>query len=236
MSFIKKGYWFGFIGHKPTYTVCPNHFCLFSCCEATNGYYQLAPGRMNQCSSQRSGAACGDCLEGYTLSFDSVKCVSVNKCTTGNATLIISSSVIYWVVIVVLVYIVSYYQVGIGYLYAIAYYYSMLDLLLTQNLYESEALFTTVSILSSIFKISPQFLGQLCLLEGMSGIDQQFIHYLHPVAVTIIIATIGQLARVSYRFSSFVSRKIINVICFLLLLSYTSVATTSLLLLISGCG
>ena len=37
--------------------------------------------------------------------------------------------------------------------------------------------------------------------------------------------------RISYKFSSFISRGIIHVICFLLLLSYTSVATTSLLLL-----
>jgi len=66
----------------------------------------------------------------------------------------------------------------------------------------------------------------------MSGIDQQFIHFVHPLAVTIIIAIISLLARLSYKFSAFVSRGIIRVVCYLLLLlSYTSVATTSLLLL-----
>jgi len=102
---------------------------------------------------------------------------------------------------------------------------------LDKYLHTSHGLFTTFSVLSSIAKVTPQFLGQLCLVKNMSGIDQQFIHYVHPLAVTIILAGICLLARISYRFSAFVSRGIIHVICFLLLLSYTSVATTSLLLL-----
>jgi len=125
----------------------------------------------------------------------------------------------------------TYNNVGIGYFYAITYYYSMLDILLDQNLYASQELFTVVSVMSSVAKVTPQFLGQLCLVKSMSGIDQQFIHYVHPQAVSIIIASICQSARKSYRFSSFVSWGIIHVICFLLLLSYTSVAKTSLLLL-----
>ena len=65
----------------------------------------------------------------------------------------------------------------------------------------------------------------------MSGIDQQFLHYMHPLAVSFILVVISCLARRSRRLSSFISRGIIPFICFLLLLSYTSVATTSLLLL-----
>jgi len=107
----------------------------------------------------------------------------------------------------------------------------MLDILLGNSLYTTEGLFTTVSIMSSIAKVTPQFLGQLCLVQNMSGIDQQFIHYVHPLAVTIIVSIICLSARISYKISVFVSRGIIHAICFLLLLSYTSVATTSLLLL-----
>jgi len=107
----------------------------------------------------------------------------------------------------------------------------MLDILLDQNLYVSQGLFTVVSIMSSAAKVTPQFLGQLCLVKDMDGIDQQVIHYVHPLAVMIIIGIICLLARTSYRFSAFISRGIIRMICFLLLLSYTSVATTSLLLL-----
>ena len=230
-STIKRGYWFGVIDSRPTVTVCPNNYCNFTCCETTNGLHQLSPVRTNQCNSHRSGIACGSCNEGYTLSFDSPECVDVDKCTPGQTSLVITLSMIYWIALVIVVFIVTYYQTGIGYCYAITYYYSMLDILLGQHLYTSRGLFTTISIISSIAKVTPQFLGPLCLVEDMIGIDQQFIHYVHPLAVTIIVAIICILARMSYRFSTFVSRGIIRVICFLLLLSYTSVATTSLLLL-----
>jgi len=231
ISTIKRGYWFGTVQGKTTVGVCPNNYCDFTCCETTNGFYHLSPIRTNQCSSHRSGAACGSCEEGYTLSFDSAKCISINQCTSGQTVLVIMLSLIYWLGMIIAVFLVTYYHVEIGYFYAITYYYSILDVLLNQNLYVSQGLFTAVSIISGVAKMTPQFLGQLCLVKNMSAIDQQVIHYVHPLAVTIIIGMICLSARMSYRFSQFVSRGIIRVICFLLLLSYTSVATTSLLLL-----
>ncbi|XP_065914541.1 probable outer membrane protein pmp20 [Dysidea avara] len=102
-STIKRGYWFGVVDGKSTVTVCPKNYCNFTCCETTNGFYQLSPVRMNQCSSHRSGTACGSCEEGYTLSFDSVECVSFGKCTNGQTVLVIVLSVIYWIVLVMYV-------------------------------------------------------------------------------------------------------------------------------------
>ena len=85
--------------------------------------------------------------------------------------------------------------------------------------------------MSSFAKLTPQFLGQFCFVRNMSGIDQQFIHYVHSLVVLFILTTISLLARRSRRISSFVSRGIIHFLCFILLLSYTSLATTSLLLM-----
>ena len=65
----------------------------------------------------------------------------------------------------------------------------------------------------------------------MSGIDKQFIYYIHPVAISLFLVMITVLARRSLRLLSFISKGIIRVICCLLLLSYTSLATTSLLLM-----
>ena len=139
---------------------------------------------MNQCSSHRSGTACGSCKEGYTLSFDSMECVSIGKCTTGyNITggNIIDDTLDSYNYASVCYDILS---IGIGYLYAITYYYSMLNILLNHSLYQSKGLFTAVS---SIVKRTPKFIWQFCLIEDMSGIDQQFIHYIHPLAVSVIV-------------------------------------------------
>ena len=232
-STIKRGYWFGSVTGIPTVTFCPINYCNFTCCKTTNGYYELSPVRVNQCKSHRSGTACGSCEEGYTLSFDSPECIAINKCTTGQTALIVTMTVFYWFIIIVAVFIIMYCQVGIGYFYTVTYYYSVVDILLSQHTDVSNRpyIYHTVTILSSIAKITPQFLGHLCLLENISGIDQQFIHYIHPLAVSVILIIICWIARNSKRLSMFISKGIIRAICFLLLLSYTSVATTSLLLM-----
>ena len=124
-----------------------------------------------------------------------------------------------------------YYKVGIGYLYSITYYYCIIEILLYQTLQASRGLYLTLNIITSLSRITPLLLGELCLTTGMSGIDQQFIHYIHPLAVVLILITISLLARRSTRISTIISRGIIHVICWLLLLSYTSITSTSLLLM-----
>ena len=230
-STIKRGYWFGSVTGKPTVTYCPINYCNFTCCETSNGYYHLSPVRDNQCRSHRSGAACGSCEEGYTLSFDSVECVHEKNCTIGMMILVLVLITFYWIVLFAAVFLMMYFRINIGNLYAITYYYSVVDLLLSQNSYISNELYTTINVMSSITKVTPQFLGQLCFIKNMSGIDQQFIHYIHPVAISLFLVMITVLARRSHKLSSFISKEIIRVICCLLLLSYTSLATTSLLLM-----
>ena len=230
-STIRRGYWFGSIAEKPTVTFCPINYCNFTCCEASNGYYHLSPLRDNQCRSHRTGPACGSCKDGYTLSFDSTECVDVDNCTAGQTVLVILLTVIYWTVMFTLVFAIMYYKVGIGYLYSITYYYSIVDILLSQNMHASRGLYLITTIFSSFSTITPQFLGELCLTTGMSGIDQQFIHYTHPSAVILILIIISLLAKRSRKISTIISRGIIHVICLLLLLSYTSIASTSLLLM-----
>ena len=229
-STIKRGYWLGTVEEKLTTAVCPINYCNFTCCETTNGYHSLSPGRENQCTSHRSGIACSSCEEGYTLSY-AAECVSVYKCTAGWTVLAVTLTILYWIVIVIGVFAMMYYKLPIGYLYAITYYYSMVDVLLGQYSYIYPILHTTINVLSSVFKLDPRFLGQLCLVKGLSGIDIQFIQYIHPLVISIILVIISLLARCSQRLSLFIARGIIHVICFLLLLSYTSMVSTSLLLL-----
>ena len=230
-STIKRGYWFGSVTGKPTVTFCPINYCNFTCCETSNGYYQLSPVRDDQCRSHRTGTACGKCTTGYTLSFDSPECVKVESCTARKTALVILLALLYWIIIVAIAFAMMYNKVGICYMYSITYYYSIVDILLNQNLQDSRGLNSAINILSSFSKIIPKFLGELCLTTGMSGIDQQFIHYIHPLAIIVILVAITLLARRSKIISNIIRRGIIHVICLLLLLSYTSMASTSLLLM-----
>ena len=227
-SMIHRGYWFGELDGKATVASCPVSYCDFNSCNTASEFCDLSPARTDQCRSHRSGTACGNCENGYTLPFYSTECINENNCTVSQTVIVIVLTVVYWIALVIAIFITMYYKVSIGYLYAITYYYSMVDVLLSEYLYIPNGLYITINIMYSIVKLTPQFLGKLCLVRGLSGIDQQFIHYVHPLAVSLMLVMIVVLARFSRRLSVFISRGIIRVICFLLLLSYTSVTVTSL--------
>ena len=232
---IKRGYWFGSIASKATTSLCPNHYCSFTDRkQISEGYFEL-PNTINaQCNDHRVGRACGECSSGYTLSYDSTDCISVDQCGTGWTVLVITLTCFYWIAVVAGVFSLMYFrsQISLGYLYGVIYYYSMVGILLNNNPYVSDGAFQFISILSSFAQLTPQFLGKLCFVKGLSGIDQLFIHYSHAVGVSLLLLLIVVAARCSARISLFVSRCIIRVICLLILLSYTSIASTSLQLLL----
>ena len=231
-SIIVRGYWFGYVTGIPTVTICPINYCNFTCCRTTNGYYHLSPERTNQCRLHRDGTACGNCVKGYTLPYYSSECVNTDQCTTTWTIVVVTLTVLYWIAMVTGVFVMMHYRISVGYLYAITYYYSIVDILLNENVdFLPDGLYIFINIMYSVVELTPQFLGKLCLMRNISGIDQQFIHYIHPVAISLILVIIILAAKCSRRVSLLISRGIIHVICLLLLLSYTSVTTTSLLLL-----
>ena len=232
---IKRGYWFGSIASKATTSLCPNHYCEFTGrIQTTESYFEL-PNTINaQCNNHRVGRACGECSSGYTLSYDSTDCIILDQCGAGWTVLVIILTCLYWIAIVVGVFSLMYFtsKISLGYLYGLIYYYSIVGILLNSNPYVSDDAFQFVSILSSFAQLTPQFLGKLCLVKGLSGIDQLFIHYSHAVGVSLLLLLVVVVVRCSARISLFVSRCIIRVICLLILLSYTSIASTSLQVLL----
>ena len=230
---IMRGYWFGFINNNstPTLSNCPFNYCQFKKCNGSNERCQLEYSLSHQCHHYRDGIACGECATHYSLPYDATECVPSTECKPIYTVLVIILTVIYWLVIVGATFVLMSLNFKVSYLFSLIYFYSIVDLLLVHNLYISDAVFQVVTLLSSFAKLSPQFLGKLCLVEGLSGIDQQFIHYIHPIAVLFLLLLITVVARYSLRVSSLISSSVIRVICVLLLLSYTSIASTSLQLL-----
>ena len=236
---IRRGYWFGTVTDpsKPTVSLCPSRYCYFGKHrnETRQGYYILRSASDDQCHLHRTGVACGECKPGYTLAYDLPDCIDNNKCSAGITILVIVLTILYWIAIVAVVFILMHFsckfQIPSGYAYGIIYYYSVVDILLDNNPYISDAVFQVIAVLSSFAKLTPQLFGQLCLVKGLSGIDQQFIHYSHAVAVSLILLIIVLMARYSPRLDFYVRRCILRVICILLLLSYMSLASTSLQLL-----
>ena len=141
---------------------------------------------------------------------------------------------IYWVVVLLIILCITGFvnvPVITGYAYGIIYFYSILELFVSSNLVSNTMLKIT-AVLSGIANLTPRFLGILCFVEGLSGIDQQFIHYVHPLAISLLLFLISRVAKCSEKVAQVLGRAgIIRATCLLILLSYTSIASTSLQLL-----
>jgi len=238
---IKRGYWFGIVLVRgistPTTSICPNHYWDFihHSKSAEEEYVKLPKTIDAQCKHHRSGIACGECSPKHTVTFDSTDCISKDHCGVGMTVLVVGLTFLYWAVVVGGVFLLMYFKIrmksGLGYLYGIIYYYSVVGILLDNNPYILGSAFYFVSSLSSFAQLTPQFLGKLCLAKGLSGIDQLFIQYLHAIAIVLLICLIVVAARWSGKVTVFIKHSILSIMCLLLLLSYTSFASTSLRLL-----
>ena len=177
---------------------------------------------------------CSDCKSGYTLAYDSFDCVDVNQCTTGMTVLVIALTFLYWILIMILLFVLTFYfgtQVSSGYFNGAIYFYSILDILLGSKWYITDGLYYTVAIISSFTKLLPQFLGRFCIVKGLDAIDQQFIHYTHVLCILFMLMGVVIAARYFNKLAFYVNRRIACVTFLFLILSYTSVPSTSLQLL-----
>ena len=232
---IKHGHWFGVppvsnIPSNRTLSACPIHYCNYIE-DTRNGYYKLSEELDDQCSPHRTGVACGECMPEYTLAYDSPECIRQKECHPGITVLVVTLTTLYYIIVVALVFSSMQVKLSLGYAYGLIYYYSIIDTILENNLFTSEVVFQLVTIISSFAKLTPNFLGKLCFVKNLSGIDQLFIHYFHAISIFCLIIVTVKVAKYSRKIASIVSHCIIRVICLLILLSYTSLASTSLQLL-----
>jgi len=65
------------ISDKRAVVHCLNNYCDYSSCPVGSEFCNVSSF---ECSSHRSGIACGSCAENYTLPFDSNKCIPIDTC------------------------------------------------------------------------------------------------------------------------------------------------------------
>ena len=233
---IKWGYWYGKIGNTIVVGSCPNNYCKYgSSCKSSEKLCDLSEFSDDQCNLHRTGPACGKCQDNYTLAYDSIDCVPDSHCSAWWTAGIVILTVIYWLTVSLTIIFMMYFITAptlLGYVYGITYFYSVIDLFVSNDLPISDGMVKFIEILSGLVNLTPRFLGSLCLVKGLSGIDQQVIHYVHPVAIALLLFLIPKLVKCYERVSYILNRVgTVRSMCLLLLLCYTSISSTSLNLL-----
>ena len=200
---IKRGYWSGRIGGNVVVGPCPNHYCNYaSSCKSSEKFCNLSKFSDDQCNQYRTGPACGKCQDNYTLGYDSFDCIPDSHCSVGWTASIVILTVIYWLIVSVIIIFMVYFITAptlLGYMYGITYFYSVIDLFVSNDPPISDGMVQFIEIISGLVNLTPRFLGSLCLVKGLSGIDQQFIHYVHPVAIAFLLFIIPKLVKCNER-------------------------------------
>ena len=174
---------------------------------------------------------------------------------TGSLLILFGVSLLYWIVIISIIFVLLHFKFDItaGYAYGLLFYYSVLeqvvndvtnylvldncsfdfnDLADDDDDYETMRL-SALPFLSSIGILKQPITGfmKLCL-HNAEMIDHLLIGYIHPLIVTFLVVIIFILARNYVLVARTIGRYVNSrSICILLLLSYSSIAYTSMQLL-----
>lgn len=227
---IPKGYWFGNFPNDNSSLVilpCSSGYCsnIGNCepCAAQEDHCQLLE---SQCIQSRTGPLCLQCPEGYSYTFGALQCTS-NECYASVTLIVI---IIYCLISFGLLFLMMKFTNGttLGALFCFVYYYSVVDFIIPLSI-EYRPLLSIIFILQSFTQLSPTFLGllPLCILPNTSILAQQYLLYVSPLLVWVIVVTLIMCSRKCPRFVKFNDRTPITVISLLLLLTFTAVSKTS---------
>ena len=231
---IKKGYWVEQDG-KEALT------CGFPHCKSTNRNDNLCSANFGQdmialpfhqdeqCASNGGGIRCSRCRSGYNLTFEGVQCTSNCKREHPYLIILFALCIQFVLVIFVLAVIRLKLQIGSGFLYGPLLFLSIASQLPYGYFSQFTITKVIISIYTSIFLLNLEILGVIpwCFWS----VDLLFMasfYYLGPILVWIMLILLVCIGRCCPRLLSKIQKSPVQAICLLMMLSFWSVAKTSI--------
>ena len=251
------GYWYD--NNISSFTNnCPSEYCKLDALYLSNNSH---PQREIQCRSPWNGNTCAGCnKEHFSIQFDTTNCIPHHKCTFYDKVwlgwlVVLFTTIAYWCAIILLLVVALKFKfdANIGYAYVMLFYYGVLEHVVKKqngndyyaaqcginkiqyycdyDIFGIEMESAMLSSLASIGSLEPPFFRYMKFCLHTEVIDHTFLVYIHPFIVLVILAVIAFAAKWSIRLSNIVKRHSIQLVCLLLLLSYSSMSYTSVQLL-----
>ena len=249
------GYWYD--NNVSNYALnCPSVYC-----DLFQGWSNDShPDRNEQCIPNWEGIGCGECKGSNSITFDTFKCVSSDECNKyGDYSwygwpwlLVFLTTLLYWCIFILLVVVVLKFKfdTSIGYAYGLLFYYSVLENVVKQPVFDDYCYFDysqcdssdnefyifkfesiLLSSLSSIGNLKPPYLQFMKFCLHTQVIDHVFFVYIHPLIVVCLLAIIVVAAKKSSKLTQLIRRHSNIMVCLIILLSYSSISYTSVQLL-----
>ena len=193
------------------YTQCPFDYCI----QSSVTYPLDDPDR--QCALNRSGLLCGGCDEGLSLMLGSNKC---GQCTNDYLSLIIPFSLAGIALVIIL--IVLNITVTVGTINGLLFFANVV------KIYQPLLLGTdNVPVLSQFISWINLDLGiETCFFAGMNACAKTGLQLVFPFYLWLLILLMISLSRRFSKLSQLVGNNAVPVLCTLLLLSYTKLLRT----------
>ena len=198
------------------YQECPFDYCKFQAVNIT----LTEPN--DQCSFNRIGRVCGGCEEHFSVVLGSNKC---KECNSNVYILLLVPFALAGIILVVFLLILNL-TVSVGTINGLIFYANIVKLY--------EPLFSTepIPFLSQFISWINLDLGiETCFYKGMNACEKTGLQFIFPFYLWFIIGLIILLARYFSKISKLVGNNATPVLATLLLLSYTKLLRTVILIL-----
>ena len=195
---------------------CPFDYCNFS----TVNFTLTKPN--DQCSFNRKGQLCGGCEEHFSVVFGSNKC---KECNSNLYILLIIPFASAGIILVVFLLILNL-TVSVGTINGLIFYANIV------KLYEHQFPTEPIPFLSQFISWINLDLGiETCFYKGMNACEKTGLQFIFPFYLWFIIGLIILLARYFSKITKLVGNNATPVLATLLLLSYTKLLRTVILIL-----
>ena len=243
---IKHGYWLGDYNQTNGKALpCFGEHCQYSGsqCPTNASKCPHVPGycRLNKtddlCWEGRGGIMCASCKQNYSFTFGALNCVHNSTCSGPHTTIIMFSVLLYWIFTIILVLVILNLDLnmGLGFLYGIVYYFSILALF-TDLTITDPFLLTVIYTCIAVTQLIPRGFGNIdyCFAKSWDlNVHHYFFNYATPLFVIAVIVLIICLSRYCRcpKVISLAENSPIHAICVLVLFSYTSLTYTNFMIL-----
>ena len=236
---VKRHYW---AGNLPNESNVFYQFCHTGKCGSSDqcGKYPNYQVLLNEsCIHDLSGPLCSSCnrSEGVELTYNAYSCSPCHLShQIGLLCLIFLGCFV--VVIFILIFLRLNVRVSTATFYSFLYFYSVLPVFLWAKQPDTAldtALEVIIAIITSMTSLDFTLLQytHFCLFKGVTAMHYEFLHYIYPVTIILLIAVIIKCDKYCFKkLQLFTGDSAIQVLCIMLLIVYTSISETSLNILL----
>ena len=246
---VKTGYWYGqIVSTNSNHSVTVLAPCSYTKCNLTakpcpndvsksgNDFVLLEGQPDNQCSNTRGGIQCSACQKYAVATFEAIQCIPLDMCEPWQPYIILLLCVLFQLVLSFLI-VIALRKNLVGetsYLYGPLLFIAVLDQLpfvFDESYYVLKSI---ISFYTSVFLLNLEVFGHIpwCFFPHLTPIENYAFHFLGPIIVATVLLGTVLLAHWCPKALAKVQESPVQAICLLILLSFCSVAHTSLSILI----